>query len=256
MILSVQSLAFRYPSCERDALKDVSFAAEKGEYIAVLGSNGSGKSTLLRCIAGLAETTSGAVRVFSETAQSGGKAKGGIRSVPTAVVFQTPDDQIVAETVEIDAAFGPENLCLPREEIRERIDGALSIFLSEAQKTMPTAQLSTGQKQRLALAGAVALNPDIILLDEPASMISEKDRDALLDFLDGACRDGKTIFHVTHDIGDALRASRILVLNRGSLVFDGARDELKRLPADTLAQWSLRDKEESCNIREENAKKP
>ena len=253
MVLSVDGLAFRYPESKRDALKDVSFAAEKGEYIAVLGANGSGKSTLLRCIASLAKAASGAVRVFGEGAQNGGKAKGGARSVPTAVVFQSPDDQIVAETVELDAAFGPENLCLPRKAIRERVDAALSLFSLEAQKTAKTALLSTGPKQRLALAGAAALNPGIILLDEPSSMISEKDRDALLDFLDAACREGKTIFHVTHSIEEALRASRVLVLSRGALVFDGARDEFAKIPAETLAEWSLLCREKSSHIMEENA---
>ena len=252
MILSVEGITFRYPESERDALKDVSFTAEKGEYIAVLGSNGSGKSTLLRCIAGLAVSTSGAVRLFTESAEGKKKAKGGARSVPTAVVFQTPDDQIVAETVELDAAFGPENLCLPRKEMRGRVDDALALFLADTQKDAPTAELSTGQKQRLALAGAHALNSCIILLDEPASMISEKDRDALLDFLDGACREGKTIFHVTHSIEEALRASRVLVLNRGTLAFDGARDEFRKLSDDTLAEWSLIYKEKSSNIIEEN----
>ena len=252
MILSVESLTFRYPENEKDALNAVSFSAEKGEYIAVLGANGSGKSTFLHCIAGLADCGSGAVRIFSEGAQSERKAKGGARSVPTAVVFQTPDDQIVAETVELDAAFGPENLCLPRKEIARRVDGALALFLADAQKATPTAKLSTGQKQRLALSGAVALNPDIILLDEPASMISEKDRDALLDFLDGACSNGKTVFHVTHDIEEALRARRILILSRGSLVFDGARDEFKLIDSSKLAEWSLLYNEESGYIIEEN----
>lgn len=209
--------------------------------MAVLGANGSGKSTLLRCIAGL--LPSGGARQNTravppeQPVKIDGEHKRG--AVPVAVVFQFPDDQLVSETIELDAAFGPENIAVPYDEMHLRVDNALAFFLSGIKKDGQIKNLSAGQKQRLALAGTYTLRPEILLLDEPTSMLSEKARDALLDFLDKEKNEGKTILHITHDIEEAKRAERIVVLNDGKITFDGSTHAFTRLPNAVLENWAL-----------------
>lgn len=239
MILTIDRLSFTYPGSGKKALKEISFSVAKGEYIAVLGANGSGKSTLLRCIAGLlapdgmdSEADGGKKRIKTNTENKP-------FTVPSAVVFQSPDDQLIAETVELDAAFGPENTAVPYDEMHSRVDKALSFFLPGIDKSEEIKNLSSGQKQHLALAGAYTLYPEILLLDEPSSMLSEKARLSMLDFLDKTKDEGKTILHITHDIDEAERAERIIILNDGTLVFDGGKADFLKLQENTLAEWGL-----------------
>ena len=233
MILRVNRLSYRYPG-GKTALRDVSFSVDEGEYLAVLGANGSGKSTLLRCIAGLAppggETDPQAIQI-SRTPEEG-------RSV-LAVVFQTPDDQLVAETAELDTAFGLENLAVPRSEMRERVSGALERFLPGVPPQTAAEKLTAGQKQHLALAGALAMQPDILLLDEPTSMLSEHARASLLEFLRQFQAEKKTVLHITHDMDEAVQAGRILVLHDGETMFDGTPGQFAGIPPDTLESWGL-----------------
>lgn len=237
MILTVNSLSFKYSGSCKTVLKDVSFSVEKGEYIAILGANGSGKSTLLRCIAGLLPVDRNNSNPKEQTIKINTKKEG--HTVPTAVVFQSPDDQLVAETAELDAAFGPENTAVPYEEMHNRVNEALSLFLPDTAKNEWIKNLSSGQKQHLALAGAYTLHPEILLLDEPSSMLSEKARSSLLNFLDRAKSAGKTILHITHDIDEAKRADRVIILNDGVLVFDGGTDQFLQLSRETLTEWAL-----------------
>jgi energy-coupling factor transporter ATP-binding protein EcfA2/energy-coupling factor transporter transmembrane protein EcfT len=228
MLLSVDSLSFTYPKADKKALHSVSLKVAENEYIAILGANGSGKSTLARCIAGLLPASAGTVAIESVP-----------KKVPSALVFQSPGDQIIAETVELDIAFGPENLGLSREEMRLRVSSALGTFALESLSSAATYSLTSGQKQHLALAGAKALNPSVLILDEPTSMLSPLARFSVLAFLDAFHGDGGTILHITHDLSEASRADRVVVLEDGHLVFDGKPEELVDRPFFDLEKWGL-----------------
>jgi len=227
MFLSVENLSYRYPGGERPALDSVSFSLEAGGYIAVLGANGSGKSTLARCVVGLIAPDSGSVSVASG------------HRVPSVLVFQSPGDQIVAETVSLDVAFGLENLGIPREAMLLRVPLALESFDLASLGDASTHGLSSGGKQRLALAGATVLDPAILVLDEPSSMLSPVARKSLLEYLDSFHRTGGTVIHITHDLEEASRADRILVMDDGRLVFDGDPSGFDSLSATDLARWGL-----------------
>ena len=138
-----------------------------------------------------------------------------------AMVFQSPQDQIVAETAELDVAFGPENIALPREEMHSRVASALDLFSLLTLAKAPTGSLTSGQKQHLALAGVHAMNPSLLVLDEPTSMLAPLARESLLSYLARFRDSGGTILHVTHDLDEASRAGRIIVLDDGRLAFDG-----------------------------------
>lgn len=227
MLLSVENLSYRYPGGERPALDSVSFSLEAGGYIAVLGANGSGKSTLARCVVGLITSDSGTVSVASG------------HRVPSVLVFQSPGDQIVAETVALDVAFGLENLGVPRDTMRVRVPLALESFGLASLGDASTHGLSSGGKQRLALADATVLDPAILALDEPSSMLSPVARKSLLEYLDSFHRTGGTVIHITHDLEEASRADRILVMDDGRLVFDGDPSGFASLSAEDLARWGL-----------------
>jgi energy-coupling factor transport system ATP-binding protein len=210
------------------ALAGVSFVAHEGEHVAVLGANGSGKSTLVRLVNGLLLPEAGTVDV------DGIDTRDETRSLElrqrVGVVFQHPDDQIVATSVEDDVAFGPENLGLPREEVRARVGEAISaVGLSGLERREPH-RLSGGQKQRLAMAGALAMRPAYLVLDEPASMLDPTGRAEVLAIIERLRLGGTGILHVTHDLADVLRADRAVVLKRGELAFEGAIDQLVREP--------------------------
>jgi energy-coupling factor transport system permease/ATP-binding protein len=227
--LTVQNICFTYEGAEKPALDSVSFGVDSGEYVAVVGANGSGKSTLARCIAGLLIPSTGSSRVTVDSSSS----------VPVAQVFQSPSDQIIAETVELDVAFGPENLGLDRETMHARVSSVLESFSLSALADSPSNGLSSGQKQHLALAGVLALNPNLLVLDEPTSMLAQLERNSVMGFLDRFHASGGTILHVTHDLSEASRASRVLVLSDGKLVFDGKPADLPSRSMEDLESWAL-----------------
>lgn len=229
MSLTVKDLCFTYPQSANPALDSVSFEISGTEYVALLGANGSGKSTLARCVAGLLSPASGLVSID----------KGNGFDVPVAMVFQSPQDQIVAETAELDVAFGPENIALPRDEMQTRVSSSLELFSLSPLAGAPTGSLSSGQKQHLALAGVNALNPSLLILDEPTSMLAPRARESLLSYLDRFHASGGTVLHVTHDLDEAARAGRIIVLDDGHKVFDGSREIFSALPDRSLADWGL-----------------
>lgn len=207
-IIQAENLSYVYEDNNLEAVKNVSFAVSRGSYVAILGLNGSGKSTLARLLCGLLKPTKGNVEVFSEN------------KAPIGIVFQSPKNQIIASIVKTDTGFGPNNLGFSASETENIVLSSLKAVSLEEKIEDFTANLSLGQTQKLALAGILALNPDLLILDESVSMIDPVSRKEILDFLDKLNAQGKTIIHITHDLEEAEKANRILVMENGVLVRD------------------------------------
>ena len=225
-MLRFDDVSYTYRSAGRDvaALVGVSLSVESGRSVAVLGANGSGKSTLVRLANGLLLPDAGSIS--ADGIDTRDEARSRELRARVGVVFQHPDDQIVATTVEDDAAFGPENLGLPRAEIRRRVDEALAgVGLTGLERREPHL-LSGGQKQRLAIAGALAMLPAYLVLDEPTSMLDPQGRSEVLAILDRLRAEGHGILHVTHDLADAAHADLVVVLVAGHMAFAGSLGEL------------------------------
>jgi energy-coupling factor transport system ATP-binding protein len=219
LMLSFEQVSYRYPGAADPALADLTFSVAPGEHVVLLGSNGSGKSTLARLANGLLLPEAGTVRA-NEVSTS---EKATIRELRSqvGVVAQDPDNQIVSTTVLDEVAFGPENLGLEREAIIERVTGALSMLgLSGFEERDPNT-LSGGEKQRLVIAGILAMNPTYFVLDEPTSMLDEVGRTEVRNTIKGLHSRGHGILHITHDLRFANDATRVLVLQEGKLVFAG-----------------------------------
>ena len=220
-VVSCENLTYSYPGSERPALSDLTFELRAGEYVGVVGPNGGGKSTLVRLLNGLLRADSGRVRV------------GGLDPATepylvrerVGMLFQNPENGLVAPFVEDDVAFGLENLGVPREEMRERVRDAVAAVGLEGYERREPHTLSGGEKQRVALAGLLALDPEILLLDEPTSMLDATGRREILERLE-RLRGARTVLHVSHHIEELLDADRILVLNAGRLVADVAPQRL------------------------------
>ncbi|MGN0573064.1 MAG: energy-coupling factor transporter ATPase [Acutalibacteraceae bacterium] len=210
---------------EKPALSDVSFSINKGEFVAVLGHNGSGKSTLAKLCNAIFEPTKGTVKVKGMVADSEEKADE-IRRI-VGMVFQNPDNQIVATIVEDDVAFGPENLGIEPKEIRRRVDEALkSVNMYEFRHREPH-KLSGGQKQRVAIAGVIAMQTECIVLDEPTAMLDPKGREEVMQTVKRLNSElGITIVLVTHFMDEAVQADRVIVVDSGRLVMDGKPKEV------------------------------
>lgn len=222
--ISVKDLYFSYDNSEH-AIKGVSFDVEKGEYVAIIGHNGSGKSTLSKLLNGLLVAGSGEV-VIDGLSLSDKKNLFEVRK-KVGTVFQNPDNQIVASIVCDDVAFGPENLGVPREEIGKRIDFALSAVGMQKYKNSSPERLSGGQKQRIAIAGALALKPEILVLDEATSMLDPVGRKEILDIAsDLNDNQGVTVIAVTHYMEEVLRADRVIVLKDGQILLTGTPNEI------------------------------
>lgn len=202
------------------ALTNVDLAIKKGEFVAVLGHNGSGKSTLAKHFNALLQPTGGVVLVKGIDTRDGKR----VWEVHQAagMVFQNPDNQIVATVVEEDVAFGPENLGLEPQRIRRRVDDALERVGLKGFARKEPHMLSGGQKQRVAIAGILAMRPEIVILDEATAMLDPVGRREVLNIVKGLNADfGITIVYITHFMEEALHASRVLVMNRGRIVMDG-----------------------------------
>ena len=193
------------------AVNQVSLEITKGEYLAVVGKNGSGKSTLAKLINGLLLPDEGEVRVFGLSTREEGRMRDIRRQV--GMVFQNPDNQIVASIVEEDVAFGPENLGIPPAEIRQRVQEALrAVGMWEYRRRAPH-MLSGGQKQRVAIAGILAMEPAIIVFDESTSMLDPKGREDITAIMEMLNRErGITVIHITHSMEEAMMADRVLVM--------------------------------------------
>lgn len=206
------------------ALCGVSLQVEAGEMVAVVGSNGSGKTTLARHLNGLLLPTQGKVWVSGLDTTIPENRPQILSTV--GMVFQFPEDQMVSTVVEEDVAFGPENLGLPREEIRQRVEAALrEVGMWEA-RTRPPHLLSAGQMQRVALAGILALNPRCILFDEATAMLDPAGRRMVMEMMHRLHREGVTIIYITHYMEEAVQAERVIVLDQGKVALDGCPNEV------------------------------
>lgn len=222
--IRVNKLNFSYAK-DQHVLKDVSMDIEKGDWIAVLGHNGSGKSTLAKTLVGLIEPDSGDIEIdghllSEETAYDVRKKIG--------IVFQNPDNQFVGVTVRDDIAFGMENLCVPREEMLERIDFYAKKVQMDGFLDKEPSDLSGGQKQRVAIAGILAMQTDILIFDEATSMLDPSAREELMAYIKQLHKEGLTIIMITHDINEALLADKMMILKKGEVVaFDQANKLMK-----------------------------
>lgn len=214
-------MTFSYPGAEAPALSGVTFEVRAGEYVGIVGPNGGGKSTLVRLLNGLLKAESGRVRVAGCDPASEPFA---VRE-KAGMLFQNPENGLVAPFVEDDVAFGLENRGVEREEMRRRVREAIRDVGLEGYERREPHTLSGGEKQRVALAGVLAVEPEILLLDEPTSMLDAAGRHEVLDRLQ-RLRGAKTVLHVTHHLDELFDADRILVLNAGRLVADVRPDRL------------------------------
>ncbi len=207
------------------AIDNVSLNVEKGQFIAILGHNGSGKSSLAKHINALLAPTEGSIWVDGmETTDA--EHLWDIRQT-AGMVFQNPDNQIVATMVEEDVAFGPENMCVPTDEIWKRVERALgAVGMTRFRKKSPL-KLSGGQKQRVAIAGIIAMEPQCIVLDEPTAMLDPIGRYEVIQTLQQLNREKNiTVILITHHMNEAIDADRIFVMDKGKIVMDGTPKEI------------------------------
>ncbi len=226
--IELKKVCFEYKLNGPESLKavdNVTLTVEKGSHVAVLGRNGSGKSTLARLISGLETPVSGYISVAG-LEHDGGENSLEIRR-KCGIVFQNPDNQIIGTTVEEDVAFGPENLGIPREEMIRRIDMALSaVGLSDKKKSAPHL-LSGGQKQKLAIAGILAMDPECFILDEATSMLDPFARRDFIRLVTSLIRDrGMTVINITHDMEEAVLADHVYIMSEGRIVSEGHPSEV------------------------------
>lgn len=232
--ISFEDVAFAY---EDDFLfEHLNFDVEEGEFVAVLGHNGSGKSTLARLCDGLLLPDKGKVSIFGKPLE--GKRLYDIRK-EVGIVFQNPDNQTVASIVEDDVAFGAENIALPRNEIKERIDFALNAVGISDLREATVSRLSGGQKQRVAIAGVLALKPKIMILDEATAMLDPRGRKEICDVVKKLHEEeGITVMLVTHFMEEALLADRAIVMNKGQIVMNASPKEIFSR-SDELLEYGL-----------------
>jgi len=231
IMIKTDKVTYEYKSNIDDsvqtAVKDLSIEVKKGEFLVILGHNGSGKSTLAKMMNGLLLPTRGEVYVSGMNTKDEDKIWD-IRS-KAGMVFQNPDNQIVATIVEEDVAFGPENLGVPPKEIRKRVDEALSTVEMLEYKHHAPYLLSGGQKQRVAIAGILSMNPECIIFDEPTAMLDPNGRKEVMGTIKKLNKDeGKTIVLITHYMDEAVKADRILVMSDGEIALEGTPKEIFR----------------------------
>ncbi len=223
-IIEIKNLSFQYEGSSKKVLKNLNIDIKEGEFICVLGHNGSGKSTLAKLINAQYIPTEGDILVANMNTKDDDNLWN-IREM-CGMVFQNPDNQLVATIVEEDVAFGPENLGVPREELRKRVDECLELVGMSEYKRHSPALLSGGQKQRIAIAGILAMNPKCLLMDEPTAMLDPQGRKDILDTVLKLREMGKTIIHITHYMEECVNADRIIVINEGNVVLEGTPREV------------------------------
>lgn len=221
-IISVKNVTYEYKDEDNavTAVKDLSLNIERGSFTVILGHNGSGKSTLAKMLNGLNKPTSGDIFVDGINTKDEQNEIEVKRKV--GMVFQNPDNQIIASIVEEDVAFGPENLGVPPKEIKERVDDALKAVDMLEYKDSTPHRLSGGQKQRIAIAGIIAMSPQCLVLDEPTAMLDPKGRAEIIETLIRLNKEkGITVVLITHYMEEAQNADRVIVMNDGEIIADG-----------------------------------
>jgi energy-coupling factor transport system ATP-binding protein len=237
IIIKTEDLSFTYydgdleemKTTELPALKSVNLSVKKGEYISVLGHNGSGKSTLAKLLNLILIPTSGKIFIDGKDVSDENLSDDEVFEVRKKVgmVFQNPDNQIVATVVEEDVAFGVENLGLPREEIRRRVVNALNVVGMQDYARHAPHKLSGGQKQRVAIAGIIAMRPQVIIFDESTAMLDPIGRKSVIDIMEKLNREENiTVINITHYMEEAARADRVIVINDGEVILDGTAKEV------------------------------
>ena len=228
-IISVEHLAYTYPGVDDTpgvaVFEDMNLTVEQGSFVAILGTNGCGKSTLAKHFNSILLPTGGKVYVCGIDTSNEERVMSVRRNV--GMVFQNPDNQIVANVVEEDVAFGPENLGIASPEIRHRVDKALKqVGMYEYREHAPHL-LSGGQKQRIAIAGIIAMEPKCIVLDEPTAMLDPRGRREVIDTIGRLNREkGITVVLITHHMDEAAKADRVVVLDKGKVAADGTPREV------------------------------
>ena len=224
-VVKFENVHFTYPGDEHESLRGIDLEIEKGSFVAVLGHNGSGKSTLAKHLNAILVPTEGRLTVCGYDTADEENLLNVRRNV--GMVFQNPDNQIVANVVEDDVAFAPENLGVPTEEIRARVDNALKqVGMYELRMHAPHL-LSGGQKQRVAIAGVIAMEPGIIVLDEPTAMLDPQGRREVVSTVTRLCREkGMTVILITHHMDECVGADRLIVMSGGRIVADGKPAEV------------------------------
>ena len=215
------------------ALKNINLTFKRGEYVAILGHNGSGKSTLAKLFNLILFPTVGKIYVDGVDISRKDITDDEVLDIRKKIgmVFQNPDNQLVATVVEEDVAFGPENLGLPREEIKTRVDEALELVGMQEYRRHAPHKLSGGQKQRIAIAGIIAMKPDLIIFDESTAMLDPLGRREVIEIMEKLNREENiTVLNITHYMQEAARADRVIVINDGEVLLDGtARDVFSRV---------------------------
>ncbi|MDL2246268.1 ATP-binding cassette domain-containing protein [Methanobrevibacter sp. OttesenSCG-928-K11] len=224
-MLKVKNITYSYDN-KHDALKNISLEIKKGEMVSLLGENGAGKSTLFLHFNGILEPDEGEIFIDSEKLKYDKKSLIQVRQ-KVGIVFQNPDDQLFAPTVEEDVAFGPLNIGLSQEETQERVADSLKKVGMEGYEKKPPHHLSGGQKKRVAIAGILAMQPEIMVLDEPTSGLDPKGASDILKLLYKLNKEGITILISTHDVDAVpLYSDRIFVINKGEIIKDGSPEEV------------------------------
>lgn len=235
-LLVVDQISYQYAENASPALENLSFSVQKGEWLAIVGHNGSGKSTLARILNGLLLPQTGTVII--EGVQLNEDSIWDIRR-KIGMVFQNPDNQFVGTTVKDDIAFGMENNGIPRETMASRIERVIDMVNMGDFLEHEPHQLSGGQKQRVAIAGVLAVQPDLIILDEATSMLDPIGRTEVLETIREIKNESQiTVMSITHDLEEAARADRIIVMNQGQLFAEGKPEEIFALD-DKLVEIGL-----------------
>ena len=226
-IIKIENVKFKYDKEDSDyAVDGVNLNIRQGEFTAIIGHNGSGKSTLAKLINSILLPTEGKIYVKGMDTADDSKLWDIRQSA--GMVFQNPDNQLVATIVEEDIAFGPENQGVESSEIRKRVDDALNAVGMYEFRKRPPHMLSGGQKQRIAIAGILALNSDAIILDEPTAMLDPSGRKEVMETLRKLKENGKTILLITHYMDEAVQADRVVIMDKGNIKLDGTPKEVFR----------------------------
>ena len=230
MAIKFEKVTYEYPAEDNAvvAVKNVDLEIEDGSFVCICGENGSGKSTLAKLMNGLLQPTSGVVTVDGRTTATDQEEELFAIRQKVGMVFQNPDNQMIASIIEDEIAFGPENLGVPREEIGERIEYALSaVGMTEYRHNTPY-KLSGGQKQRIAIAAVLAMRPEVLVLDESTAMLDPKGRAEVLKVAHELNDQGITIVLITHFMEEATQADRVVVMSEGRIVMDGTPEKVFR----------------------------